>query len=272
VLTLIFGFLAFAAAFALGWAFWPWPPHSNLWAGLFGFIAFLAAAIPLNLRVKRQVDRVFGKVQKILTDGQAALRRQAEQMQRGFSGSPKAMQPLLEKRQAELIREALAVIDEIAPLKRWSLLVERQANTVRAQLHFQLKEYEKCDEYMRKALLFDPYALALKLVRMYARGEKAPLEKALKKATLRFKGEKGLLFYALHSWILVKENRIPEAVELLAKGKDATGNEVLRQNWEHLANGRAKQFSNAGLGELWYALQLEAPKPVRMRQPQPRFR
>jgi hypothetical protein len=41
---------------------------------------------------------------------------------------------------------------------------------------------------------------------------------------------------------------------------------VLKQNWDHLVNGRIKRFSNAGLGEQWYALQLETPKQQRIIQ------
>jgi len=54
--------------------------------------------------------------------------------------------------------------------------------------------------------------------------------------------------------------------------KDETENEVLRSNWEHLANGRVRRFSNAGLGEQWYALMLETPKPVKVRQRRGRIR
>lgn len=271
MLTLLLGFLAFIIAATVTWFTWPWPLH-GMWTGLFGLFAFLAVAIPLNLRTKNRITAVFNKMQKILTDGQATMRRQVEQMQRGFSGSPKAMQGLLEKKQAELLRSALVVIDEVKPLQRWSVLVERQANTVRAQLYFQLKEFDKCDLYMKKAFFFDPQSVALKLVRMYARGEKEAFEKAVKKALFRFKGEKGVILYALYSWVLVKEERIQDAVELLGKAKDSSGSDLLRQNWEHLANGRVKQFSNAGFGEIWYALQLEQPKIQRQRQPPTRFR
>ena len=35
---------------------------------------------------------------------------------------------------------------------------------------------------------------------------------------------------------------------------------------EHLVNGRVRRFSNAPFGEQWYALHLEKPKPVKVRQ------
>ena len=52
-------------------------------------------------------------------------------------------------------------------------------------------------------------------------------------------------------------------------GKKKTDDPVLAQNWEHLANKRLNRFSNAGLGDMWYALGLETPAPVRQQQQMP---
>ena len=41
---------------------------------------------------------------------------------------------------------------------------------------------------------------------------------------------------------------------------------VLKANREHLANNRLAHFSNAGLGDRWYALLLEEPKYSQPRQ------
>ena len=41
---------------------------------------------------------------------------------------------------------------------------------------------------------------------------------------------------------------------------------MLKQNHEHLMNNRAKNFSNANLGDKWYSLFLEEPKIHRPRQ------
>ena len=48
-------------------------------------------------------------------------------------------------------------------------------------------------------------------------------------------------------------------------------NETLKQNWDHLVNGRIKRFSNAGLGDQWYSLLLEEPK-VKMQRPRSVYR
>lgn len=243
-----------------------WTLRSSGWTMTCGFIGLFAVLIPVNLRLKKQLEAVFTAVQKLLQENQDALRRKVKNMEKGFSGSPKAVQKLLEKEQHESIRAAIAELDKAVPLYRWNLLAERQTNILRAQLYFQLEDFAAADRCLAKCLVLDPMTLALKLTRLYMRGERAALEKAFRKGVKRFRKDKATLLYALYSWILVKEEKIDEAVTLLAKAKDVTRNEVLKANWEHLANGRVKQFSNANLGEPWYGLHLEQPKPVKVVQ------
>ena len=38
------------------------------------------------------------------------------------------------------------------------------------------------------------------------------------------------------------------------------------KNWEALANNKYKSFSNAGIGEMWYALGLEEMKMPKQQQ------
>ena len=111
----------------------------------------------------------------------------------------------------------------------------------------------------------DPLILAMKMVRKYKKGDLVEVEKMYNKGIKRFKGDKTTLIYALYSWILVKENKLEEAVVVLDEGKKKTENEVLKANWEHVANNRIKRFSNAGLGDNWYVLALEDVKPIKQR-------
>ena len=57
----------------------------------------------------------------------------------------------------------------------------------------------------------------------------------------------------------------------LTAAKNKSDHPVLLENHEKLVNGKAKQFSNAGFGDMWYALFLEEPKmkPQRQRQGRP---
>ena len=264
VLSLLVSFLLYAAG--LVWL------HSVGWAVLFGSVGLFASALPLNLWTRKRLERGFTDVQNLLAETQAALRRKAMMLQNKMGGGGKGLQRQIEKEQAAAVRRALELLDTLKPLYKWSVLAERQVNTLRAQLHYQLKEFDDADRCFKKCLILDPTTLAMRMARYYAQGNWKKLEKAFKRGVKRYKDEKSVLLYALYSWILVKEGRIDEAVQILDKAKDETENEVLRSNWEHLANGRVRRFSNAGLGEEWYALMLETPKPVKVRQRRGRIR
>lgn len=242
-----------------------WPGHP-VWATFAGIVGFIGAMAPINLLMRKKVQAVFDAVQKHVEESQDGLRRKINIMQQKNMSGGKGLQKQMEKEQANGIRSALVVLDRVKAYYLWAPLARRQANTLRAQLCFQIKEFEEADRYFEKCLVMDPITLAMKMVRMYERGDMEAVSKAFKKGIKRFKDDKGVLLYALYSWILVKNDHIDEAVALLDEGKEKTESEIIRQNWEHLANGRLKRFSNAGLGDQWYALHLEAPKPVKVRQ------
>ena len=107
----------------------------------------------------------------------------------------------------------------------------------------------------------------MKLARMYKKNDPA-LDKFAKSKLKRAKGESFVVLYALYSWIMVKQDRVNDAIKLLADSKKRCDNETLNANWERLVNGKVKNFSNAALGEMWYMLHLEEPKvkTQRMRQ------
>ena len=120
-------------------------------------------------------------------------------------------------------------------------------------------------------MILDPTVACMQMVLHWKQNpeETKELAKMFNKGVGRFKYDKGTLIYALYAWILVKQNRLNEAVATLAEGKTKTEDPVIAQNWDHLANNRLKRFSFAGLGERWYALGLETPQPVRQQQQVP---
>ncbi len=259
MLTIIISIIAgLIAGFSLSAA---WQGHP-VWAWTVGVLVFFAINILINLWLKKRLEAIFNGVQKHLTETQDRLRRKINMMQSKLQGGPK-LQASLEAEQNQSVLEAIGMLDQVAPLKKWNLLAGRQADTLKAQLYYQLKDFAAADPLLDKALIMDPSTLCMRMAREYKRGMMDKVEKSFKKGVKRFKDEKGTLVYALYSWILVNENRIDEAVVVLDEGKDSTENPVLKQNWEHLVNGRAKRFSNAPLGDLWYSLQLEQPKMIR---------
>lgn len=263
MITLLIGLLAGAV---VGGLFHVSVPGHPVWSVVLGLVGFFGSTLAVNLRIKKKLEAIFQDVQACVEDSQSHLKRRVNMMQRKNMSGGKGLQRRLEKEQAAAIREAIAIIDRVDPYKPWNLLAERQANTLRAQLYYQIKDFENADRYLESAMLMDPLIVAMKMARHYTREETEKLEKLFKKGIRRFKDEKGTLLYALYSWVLVKQDRLDEAVALLADAKEKTEDQVLADNWEHLANGRKKRFSNAGLGEQWYALHLETPKPIRVKQ------
>jgi hypothetical protein len=86
---------------------------------------------------------------------------------------------------------------------------------------------------------------------------------------VRLKYNQGALLYSLMAWILLQAQQDDEAHKVLIAAAKNTENETIKRNLERVANNKAREFSNAGLGDEWYALFLEQPK-VAMRRQQPR--
>ncbi|MBQ7175798.1 MAG: hypothetical protein IJS08_00160, partial [Victivallales bacterium] len=171
----------------------------------------------------------------------------------------------IEAEQAQAVREAISLLDGLKKFEKWNILIRRQTDTIRAQFHYQLKEYDMADKYFEHAMLFDPLVLAMKMARCYKKDKMDEVKKLFNKGARRFKDEKGVLIYALYSWILVQQKDIDGAIQVLTQAKTRAESDVLKQNLENLRNGHVNRFSNAGLNDQWYALALEAPRIQRMR-------
>lgn len=237
------------------------------WASSAAIAALLVVAAPIIYIVRKKMEVIITAVQGQIVAGQEKLRRKIMAMQNRMQGGGK-LQAQIEKEQADDIREAVKYLDLLKPLQKWNPLTKVQYNTFKGQLLFQIKDFEEAEPLLEKALVLEPITLAMQMVTVYKRGDFKKLEKMFWKGTGRFKDEQGTLIYALYSWILVKENRISDAVSILDEGKKKCESDVLKQNWEHLVNNRVRRFSNAGLGEQWYALFLEKPVQPKMRAQQ----
>jgi len=262
VLTIILAFLA--ATLTWRGDYYGFEGRQWGWATLAGFAGFIAVALPITWLIRKRMEMIFNAVQGKIISSQEQLRRKILALQNKMQSGPK-FQAQIEKEQADSIREAIKMLDELKPIQKWNLLVLRQYNTFKGQMLFQIKDFEEAAPLLDKALVLEPLTLAMQMVLMYKKGDVKKLEKAFYKGTGRFKDEKGTLLYALYSWVLVAENRISEAVAILDEGRKKCESEVLQQNWDHLVNGRTKRFSNAALGEQWYALYLENPPQQKMK-------
>jgi len=262
VLSLIIALAGSAASFFALHAVWP---DSTGWWITVSVLVFLGVWVLINMRINKQLERLFKEVQSTIMGAQEKIRREVTMYQQKGMVGPK----IQEKVEGELktaIRSAIAMLDAVQPLRKWNVLAGRQADTMKAQLLYQIKDYEAADPLLEKALAFDLIIYCMKMVRKFKNGKMDEVTKLFNVGLRRFRGEKRVILYATYSWILVHEERLDEAVAVLSEAKLKTDNPVLQENWEHLANGRAKRFSNAGLGDLWFSLNLEDPRQIRMRQ------
>lgn len=263
MLTIIFSMLV-GVALAGGLQV-AWPGHPVV-VGLVWLVGFFGTSIAINLVIRKRLEALFKAVQAHIEQSQAQLRRRA--MQQRLTGDNRGALQKIEAEQERSIREAVAILDGIAPIKKWNLLAERQANTLKGQLFYQIKDFDAAQRCLDRSLVPtpDPLTLAMKMALLYRAEKFDEIDKAFRRGVKRFKDDKGTLIYALYAWILVKRDRVADAIAALDEGRTRTEDETLRTNWQHLTNNRVRHFSNAGLGETWYALHLEEPKPMKVRQ------
>lgn len=255
--------ISFVAALATSTTLvFKWPGHPVM-TTIASILAFFIVLLLINLALKKKLEAAFATVQQLITDKQAVLMRKIKTV--GMRATPQ-FQKEIEREQADAIRAAIEQLKVLKPFEKWNFMVKRQADTMRAQFYFQLKEYEEADKYFKRALLFDPMIVAMQMTRFYKLGKDKELESCFKKGVRRFRDEKGAIIYALYSWILVQQNKIDDAIQILVQAKTKAENPTLQQNWNYLVNGQVKRFSNAAFGDQWYSLYLETPRMQRIQQ------
>lgn len=228
---------------------------SIFWGVLAGGLVQGGSAWFLRGRIKRLMDGVQGT----LLAGQKKLQAKVNQWQIRPPGSIKQAQIEIEREQRGFLQQALGQTDAFAPYYRWSPLLKRQVNTLKMQLHYQMKDYAAVDRLMPSCLFLDPMTACMRLARMYVRKEEG-IDKVFGKQVARLRYGQGAVLYSLYAWIAVQRNDIDLAHQTLLRAAAKMENETIKRNIEHLANNRPRQFSNAGLGDEWYALGLEEPR------------
>ncbi len=249
--------------------------HTSTGAAIFWSIfAFVGTFFLVGFLVRKKMTKVQGELQKSMQAAQGRMQRKVQMFQNKPGGNIKQMQRQLEMDQQAMLKEGLAFTERLEPFRKWSLMTGRQIATMRFQFYYQLKEFKQVDEilatcgFLRGPMMIDPLTAAMRMARCYQKDDLAGAEKIYKRRIRWAWGDRGTLLYGLMSWIYVQVGQVDEARQVLLKAKEKTGNDLFQKNWEHLSNDRVKSFSNAGLGDQWYALYLEnppAPKQQRMR-------
>ena len=235
---------------------------SQGWAITLGVFVFITVFILLNRYFGKKLATIVNQVQEMLQESQNEAVKMINRFQSKPVGSQKMMENNVEKKVEAGVSNALDLLDRVAPLYKWSLLAERQINTLKMQLNFQIKRFEEADRLMSKILVLEPLTLAMKMVRQYHHNS-PDLDKTFRKGVKKFKYEKAILIYSVYSWILIKRKEVEKALEVLSEAKEKIDDEFIHRNWQNVANNKVHLFSNAPIGEQWYALHLEKPPKQR---------
>lgn len=251
--------------FAAGvWAGLYYGAHWGGWSIVVAVVAGAGLYAGIALLVNRRIGAIMKAIQARITDRSNAVIRKYQQIASRGGAHPRYLMDQVRKEQEPIMTEALEATRRMDAYTLWFPLLTWQINAVRVQFLYALRRFDEVDRLLPKTLLTDPVLCCMKMCREYRKGDEAALEKSYHKFRKKFRVN-ATLVYATYAWMLLKKKEFEKARQVLSDGKKATEDETLEKNWEHLSNDRPNQFSNADLGESWYALQLEEPK-----QPKPR--
>ncbi|MBR2344832.1 MAG: hypothetical protein IKA71_03495 [Lentisphaeria bacterium] len=237
----------------------------HVWGMFCGIGGGVIAWAVLGFILRKSIAGQQNKIQNIMQTAQNKANRQMEMFQRRPPSSEKAARQIMEKIQFEAVRKALDELENFKVFYKWNMLLPKQINTMKVQLYFQLREYEKVDALLPKSLLFDLQSIAIKMVRMYKKGD-VKLDKFFKSRVRRFKGDDRAFLASVYAWMMVRQDNAQAALDALLEAKKTSDNQVMLDNIERLSNGKVRHYSNSGFGDIWYALALEEPKVKVQRQ------
>ncbi len=259
-----------AAVIGMAVGAYTWIDLSPAWGVTCGLLVFLLGNTVSMLLLRRKINQVQQKLQEVMVAGQARLNRQVQLFQQRPSGNMKMMQTKLETMQDEVLHESLRATALYEPYYRWNWMLPKQVNSMKMQLYFQLRQYDKVDQLLPKCFLLDVRSVSIKMVRMY-KNQDPKLDKFYAKKRRRFKADEAALLACTYAWIKLKQEDSAKALEALVEARKRSDNQTMIANYEAIANGKLKHFSNANFGESWYALYLEEPKVKQQRAQQQRM-
>ncbi len=231
------------------------------WGLVWGVLTLVAGQVGLGWLLKRRMGALSDQVQAVMARAQAQMQAKVKRWQTRQMANPKAAEAELAKDRDAMIAEVQALLRPLERYRLWVPFLGRQLATMELQFAWQRKDFKRVDALLPRALLLDPTLACIKLARLWQREVPAEaLDKAFRRAVRRTRYDTSALLYATYAWMLVKRGAIDEAFRILREGDERNENATLKANLDHLANNRLAHFSNAGFGEMWYALWLEEPK------------
>ncbi|MDD7986488.1 hypothetical protein PQO01_16170 [Lentisphaera marina] len=261
--------IAFIAGIIAGVAY-SFLPDASWGTSIAGLITALAVYFIVNRKVNAKLMLIVNASQDHIQATQDKVRKKMNAMQSKPGLNQAAAQKTLEAMQQEGIEESIKMLEAADSLFSWSILARKQVSTIKYQLYFSLKKFNKADELEGDILLFDPQLVAMRMAREWMKTpftktsspkeiESSSIAKLFKKGTSRAKGTTGAFLYNTYAWMLVKADKSKMALELLTKGLDKCADDVTKSNLDILRNNQASKLSNKAYSERWYSLHLETP-------------
>jgi len=258
--------ISVAAAVAVG--YFSAGEWGYVWGVICGFFTMLVTQLIVGLILRGKIMAGQQRIQNIMQQAQARIERQMNLYQLRPPASMNAARQQLEKLQTAAARAALEETGSFKRFYRWNFMLERQINAMKVQLHYQLKEYKMVDQLLPKSMVRDPQSMAIAMVRSYRNGDEAGLDKFYRRRCRSVKGESGAFLASVYGWIKLKQGNSTAAREALVAAGKHSDHPVLLENTDKLKNGKEKQYSMSGFGDMWYALALEEPKVKAQRRRQ----
>ena len=237
------------------------------WSIFFGVLGFAVFQIVFGIFIRRRVQADMEAVQRIVLAGQKGLQTKMARWQFRPPSSQQAAQRELLEDSKVFVGEAIEKTKGLRKYRLWVPMIERQIATAQFQLYWSVKEFRKVDELLPKVFVIDPTLAAMKMARLYMTDRPTDeIGKVYAKAVRRLRYNQNVLLAACWSWILVKRNDPDAAFKALTEALKSSDDATLKRNHECLMNNRVAHFNNSGLGDKWYALQLEEPRTHAPRQ------
>lgn len=159
--------------------------------------------------------------------------------------------------QAQRFERAIQALERGFVLAPWQFLVASQLHSQLGVLHYVLKAFDKAQPHLEKSFSRHWVARAMLGVQRWRQRDLPGMEKIFEAAVKSNKKE-GLV-WCTYAWLLDKEGRHDDAVQVLGRGTAANpSDEKLKTAFQALQNDKKLKLGKL-YGEQWFQFHLEQP-------------
>jgi tetratricopeptide (TPR) repeat protein len=159
--------------------------------------------------------------------------------------------------QAQRFERAIQTLERAFPLAPWQFLVASQLHSQIGVLHYVLKDFDKALPHLEKSFSRHWVARAMLGVQRWRQRDLPAMKQTFEDAVKANKKE-GLV-WCTYAWLLHREGRQDDAVQVLGRGAAANpSDEKLKAALQALQNDKKLKLGKL-YGEQWFQFHLEQP-------------